>query len=151
RIKGMPDEIVEPDDYANKSTCDERFRYLTTRLKHFWKRWRREYLVNLREYHKLRADDHGVAKVNVGDVVTVFEEDVKRNKWKLGVVEGLIKGKDVVVRGAKLRVITSGAAAKMSRAYERLIMMQISIEGKQSNVWNNGSQRNLSASLIACV
>jgi hypothetical protein len=86
RIKGMPDEIVEPDDSANKSTCDERFRYVTTRLKHFWKRWRREYLVNLREYHKPRADDHGIAKVNVGDVVTVFEEDVKRNKWKLGVV-----------------------------------------------------------------
>jgi hypothetical protein len=115
----MPDEIVELDDYANKSTCDERFRYLTTRLKHFWKRWRREYLVNLREDHKPRADDHGVAKVNVGDVVTVFEEDVKRNKWKLGVVEGLIKGKDGVVRGAKLRVITSGKPVHLSRPVQK--------------------------------
>ena len=103
RIKGMPNDIVEADDYRGNDTCEKRFRYMAMRMRHFWNRWRREYLGNLREFHRPRGETYGVADVQVGDVVTVFEDDVKRNKWKLGVVEGLIRGKDDIVRGAKLR------------------------------------------------
>ena len=48
------------------------------RLRHFWNRWRREYLANLREFYRPRGETYGVTDVQVGDVVTVFEDDVKR-------------------------------------------------------------------------
>ena len=134
RIRGMPDEIVEPDDYKTKNTCDKRFRYLTQRLQHFWKRWRREYLVNLREFHRPQAEDHGVAKAEVGDVVTVFEEEVKRNKWKLVVIKELIKGKDGVVRGAKVRVLTNGIPFHVSRPVQKLYPLEIKSKHQQQAI-----------------
>ena len=130
RIKGMPDDIVESDDYTGNNACEKRFRYLTMRLRHFWNRWRREYLANLREFHRPRGETYGVADVQVGDVVTVFEDDVKRNKWKLGVVEGLIEGKDDVVRGAKIRVITNGKPVHLSRPVQKLYPLEIRNEGE---------------------
>ena len=47
-------------------------------------------------------------------MVTVFEEGVKRNGWKMAVVESLIVGKDKQVRGANVGVITKGRATKFS-------------------------------------
>jgi len=61
------------------SSCYERFRYLTERLKHFWKRCRNEYLVNLREFHRTKSG-RAVRQVKVGDVVTVFEENKKKGE-----------------------------------------------------------------------
>lgn len=48
RIKSIPNEIVEPDDVVSGAQCLARFKHLSTRLAHFWNRWRREYLANLR-------------------------------------------------------------------------------------------------------
>ena len=84
----MPDEIAEGPE-ENESSCYESFRYLTERLTHFWKRWRNEYLVNLREFHHAKLG-HAVRQVKVGDVITVFEENKKREEWKLAVVVRLI-------------------------------------------------------------
>ena len=46
RIKTVPDEIVE--DEEGESRCTRRFRYLNVRSAHFWNRWRREFLTDLR-------------------------------------------------------------------------------------------------------
>lgn len=78
RIQSMPDEIAE-EPKENESSCYERFRYLTERLTHFWKRCRNEYLVNLREFHRAKSG-RAVRQVKVGDVVTVFEENKKKGE-----------------------------------------------------------------------
>ena len=109
RIKSLPDEITEPDDVINEDQCSTRFKYLSTRLNHFWNRWRREYLANLREYYRCKVQDRD-RTVGVGDVVVVYEEEKKRREWKIGVVESLVKGKDIIVRGPLL----IGQSAKRS-------------------------------------
>ena len=78
RIQSMPDEIAEEPE-ENESSCYERFRYLKERLTHFWKRWRNEYLVNLREFHRAKSG-RAVWQVKVGVVVTVFEENKKKGE-----------------------------------------------------------------------
>ena len=93
RIQSLPDEIAE-DPEENESSCYEIFRYLTEKLAHFWKRWRNEYLVNLREFHRAKSG-RVVKQVQVGDVVTVFEENKKRGEWKIAVVENLITEKKI--------------------------------------------------------
>ena len=40
-------------------------------------------------------------------MVTVFQDNVKRNKWKLGEVESLIRGKDDIMMGAKIQLVTN--------------------------------------------
>ena len=81
-----------------ETSCEERFKYITLKLQHFWKRWKGEYLTGLREFHK--CTNGGMSrKIQKGDVVTVFGEGEKRCNWKLAVVEELIVGKDKEIRG----------------------------------------------------
>ena len=102
RIKTMPDEV----------------------LAHFWNRWRREYLTNLREFHRNKVSDDA-KPAQVGDVVTVYEENKKCGEWKMAVIESLIKGKDEIVRGANIRVIAKGKPTRMSRPVQKLYPLEV--------------------------
>ena len=82
RIKTLPDEIVEPDDALNHESSSARFKYLSTKLAHFWNRWRKEYLANLREFHRNKLGRPERIVQGGGDVVVVCEEDKKRGEWK---------------------------------------------------------------------
>ena len=56
-------------------------------MSHFWNyRWRKEYLANLREFHKCKSGKRE-REAEVGDVVVVYEEERKRGEWKMGVRE----------------------------------------------------------------
>ena len=80
---------------------------LLERLKdHFWIRWKNEYLLELRNSHRLKMKDAEGQTVAVGDVVIVHEDGLHRGLWKLGRVESLIKGKDGLVRGAVVKSTT---------------------------------------------
>lgn len=68
-------------------------------------RWRREYLLKLRECHRYAEwTSPGSNQIAVGDVVLLYDESLPRTLWKLALVEGLIQGKDGLVRGARIRV-----------------------------------------------
>ena len=71
---------------------------LSTTLDHFWARWRKEYLLELRESHK-KLHKSNPDTVSVGGVIIVHD-DGPRGFWRLGIIEKLIKGKDSQVRGA---------------------------------------------------
>ena len=62
----------------------------------------------------------------------MFEDNVKRGSWKTAIVEELIKGKDNVVRGAKIRVITKGKPIRMSRPIQKLYPLEIRCETERT-------------------
>ena len=126
RLLSLPEEPREEDD-ETETSYRRRYKYINETLQHFWKRWQREYLTNLRESHDCNAQAIGKAP-KVGDVVTVYEEGVKRNGWKMAVVESLIVGKDKEVRGANVRVITKGKAVHLSRPVQKLFPIEIRTE-----------------------
>ena len=84
--------------------------YLKTLLQQFWQRWKSDYLSELREHHHYicKKSSNSSPAVQLGDVVCVKEDNMKRNMWKVGKVEELIVGKDSVVRGAVVRISRSG-------------------------------------------
>lgn len=45
-------------------------------LNHFWKRWRREYLTELREVHHRIRDPNKNKDIAVGDIVLVHDPDI---------------------------------------------------------------------------
>ena len=67
-----------------------------------WKRWTAEYIRGLRESHR-RAGGEQTPHPNSGDVVIIRDDNKNRNHWKLAVVTDLIRRKDDIVRGAKLK------------------------------------------------
>ena len=56
-------------------------------IQHFWNRCKREYLISLRETHKVN-NQMGKEGIKVGDVV-VIHDDTPRLKWQLAVVRDL--------------------------------------------------------------
>ena len=126
RLQSMPDDVVRvnDDDVDEVEGHRKRYRFLTRLRDHFWTRWRREYLTDLREYHKGKERRVDVV-VELGDVVLVFDEKLKRGFWKLAVVERLITGKDGVVRGATVRLSEKGKSKCLNRPVQRLYPLEI--------------------------
>ena len=94
---------------------NRRAKYLKLLLSHFWNRWRKEYLTELRQFHQYAVNDKSKQKEsNVkGDVVIVKEENTPRSTRRLGRVKELIKGRDDKVRGALVTV--AGKQVKLAQ------------------------------------
>ena len=92
---------------------------------HFWKRWRNEYLIELRETHKMKTKQK-MLQINEGDVVLVQDEGVKRNKWKLGKIEEVIVGDDGIARGATIRTSSKGSIGRVRRPLQKLYPLELS-------------------------
>ena len=113
RLSDLPDNVEFQSIFDTVEHCNDnndkltnRFLYLTRKLTNFWNRWRKEYIVGLREVHKIKnREPTTIAK---GDLVLIYEDNVKRGLWKVGMVEGLITGSDGYVRGAKVRKTGKG-------------------------------------------
>ena len=77
-ILSLPDHLFDGNSedyhpYSSRVTFKKQMKYLDTILKHFWSRWKREYLVELRENNrqfKGIKPDH----VSVGDVVIIHDK-----------------------------------------------------------------------------
>ena len=67
-----------------------------------WKQWSREYVKSLRERH-VNGGGKQTITPRRGAAVIIKDENKNKNKWKLGVVRETIKGKDWIVRGARVK------------------------------------------------
>ncbi len=120
----------EPDEFQPVTADDltRRARYLNATIDHFWRRWRKEYLVGLREMHSHYKNPPHTPRVAVGDVVIIHSDDQPRGMWKLGKVEELLTGPDGEHRAAVLRVAGQGRAAKrLRRPVRRLYPLETSV------------------------
>ena len=73
----------------------------------------------MREFHRNKLS-RPERIVEVGDVVVVYEEDRKRGEWKLGIVESLVTGKDGIVQGVQVRVITRETGSPLQASAKAL-------------------------------
>jgi len=101
----------------------KRAKYLQKCKDAMWQRWTREYLRGLRERHNLRYKE-SPCKVEKGDVVIIKDENKDRNKWKLGIVEDPIVGRDGIVRAVKLRA----GKRHLERAIQQLYPLELSCD-----------------------
>lgn len=125
RIQSLPEVLESEEEFGESSaTYTRRHKYLAKKLQHFWKRWQREHLTALRESHESKTAGKGRSPKE-GDVVVVREDGVKRGLWKMGVVEGLICGRDKEVRGAHVRVITKGRDDHITRPVQKLYPIEV--------------------------
>ena len=81
-----------------------RAKHNRTLLRHFNTRWKKDYLLSLREFHSIKRKARSSRSIEVGDVVVLKNDCTKRAFWKLAVVKSLIEGSDGVVRAAVVKV-----------------------------------------------
>ena len=101
-----------------------RQKYLSTVLQHVWDRWRKECLSELQEHHRCKMSPQ-VRIIKLGDVVCVFEDSTPRQRWKIGVEEDLIYGRDKNVRAAVVRMSPREREMRLKRPVQRLYPIEV--------------------------
>ncbi|GBM37249.1 hypothetical protein AVEN_89278-1, partial [Araneus ventricosus] len=79
--------------FKGKKELIKRYLYREKILNNFWKRWKREYLLQLKGAN-LNKNVNVKTEFNVNDIVLIGEEKVPRQLWKLGKVIDVHKGRD---------------------------------------------------------
>ena len=114
RVLSLPDdlsyrgEITDTEFELTPNSISRRVKYLNNVLNQFWRRWRNEYLLELRNTHRHNQGSSDEVEIAIGDLVLVHDESQPRGFWRLAKVEDTITGKDGWVRGAKLKVSARG-------------------------------------------
>ena len=120
RMSTLPDEGVAEEEFVDER---RRMEFLTRKKLHFWNRWLREYLTDLRELHRVKGRQ--TRPIEEGERVLVEEENVRRGKWRLAKVERLIKGNDDIARGARVRVVNRrGKVLYLQHSIQKLYPME---------------------------
>ena len=108
--------------------------------------FQREGITIIKTKFPINIKDEKVSKIAKGDLVLVQEEKMKRSCWKTGVIEELIKGRDEVVRGAKVRRAGSKNET-INRSVLKLIPLEIACSGydkKEEKVECDGNKKQVS-------
>lgn len=113
---------------------NKREKRLSILINHFWKIWRKEYLILLRQFQK-RTALAKEPKVKMNDIVLIYCEKLPRQLWKLGVIISLIVGPDDIIRGAKVKVAKTGIV--ITRPLNKLYPIEIN---RGTNDSNNDNQ-----------
>ena len=111
RLLNLPDHlgyVSDPGDEdfeVNGSQLTKRVRHLTSVPNHFWKRWRLEYLSELRESHQHSAKTTPTSpSVTKGEVVIDHDDALPRGLWKLWRIQEVLTGHDGLPWAALVRV-----------------------------------------------
>ena len=111
---GTPTCDIDTEDYdfsLNESSADKLLLKWKKGMKHlerFWKIWRDEYLMNLRERTRTQlreAKKRSQYPAQIGDVVLI-KDDLPRGNWRIGKITQLMTSFDEQVRSAKV-ILTS--------------------------------------------
>ena len=74
----------ETNSYVSKMTLPSKINNI---VNHICDHWKKGYLVNLREYQKIKHPHKRQQIANVKDIVIVQEDEMPRSTWKVGIVE----------------------------------------------------------------
>lgn len=100
-------------------------------LNQFWKTWRDDYLLSLRERTQVNMKESRIKSnflPSVGDVVLI-KDDLPRGKWRIGKIHELIKSRDGEARSAKVLLPSQKL---IGRPLNLLFPLECPAEGNQS-------------------
>ncbi|XP_055589816.1 uncharacterized protein LOC129741997 [Uranotaenia lowii] len=90
--------IPTQNESANNLTT--RWKRIQSQIEQFWRRWRDEYLHQLRDYAKWTKQK---ANVKIGQVVLVGDDNIPVARWPMGIITQVYPGEDGIVRVAVVR------------------------------------------------
>ena len=129
RLLSLPtqDEVEDKDWEPTSKDIAKRERHLASLLDHFWRRWKTEYLLELREAHRDRKSVQSNKElIKVNYIVIVHDENCSRSLWRLGRVMHLDRGNEDKVRGAKVKVAERGKKpTTLRRPIQKLYPIEI--------------------------
>ena len=127
-LRGSPAEYLDEDSEETKyQVCTRRMRYLRMCHEQLRKRWQDEYLKALQGRHK-KSEESRQMLPGIGNIVLVADDNNLKSKLNLGRIVDIIKGKDGVIRGYKIRSNKRYTIAKPLQLIRDLEMKTVSNE-----------------------
>ena len=133
RLLTLPVEPLQIDDwdFRDHLTATKRSRYLADRIQLCRRRWQRQYLVELGEFHRPKGKNYTLLPVRINDVVILHDQGTsQRAFWKLARITDLIKGGDGKVRGA--RVLVAEKKTLIERPLQELFPLEVHASNTES-------------------
>lgn len=104
RLTSLPAaNSTEKPMVASKDQLSRRLKYRESLLSNLWKRWRHEYLMELRSAYESQRPKN-VVSLKIDDVVLVEEDNLPRQAWKMGRIVQVFPGRDNKVRACAVRL-----------------------------------------------
>lgn len=113
---------------TNRSTITRRAKTMQNALSHFRERWKYEYLTSLRERQQTKQNTCNAQSIKPGDVVQIHDNK-PRVLWKLAVVDEVVRGRDNLIRSAKLRT----KDGMTNRPITKLYPLEVTLETANSD------------------
>ena len=139
------DQITSYDNDVLEINGEQMRRNVSTfrNIKHFLKRFMRNYMLALQERHSYqRRKSNNTCVLKVNDIVLVKSDSAPRLSWQKGKVEKLIYGDDNLVRGADVRVYQDnlGKAIVIRKPLQLPVLLEV------TNIIHNDTEINELAS-----
>lgn len=116
----------EPKCLDQRQELAKEFRRKMKLADDFWKRWQKEYLMQLRNFHEVRKP-RTLKGIRQGDVVLVQEDVRPRHMWRKAVFDRLLEGRDNEVRTVVLR---TPEGRRISRPVQLVVPLEIDQGGE---------------------
>ncbi|EEC20486.1 conserved hypothetical protein [Ixodes scapularis] len=100
KLTSLPPHRLPTEALPAGDQLARRWKYRTAVVDNFWRRWRREYLLELRSAHLVKPT--ASSGLQVGDLVLLKEDRLPRHMWKTCRIEETIQGRDGRARACKL-------------------------------------------------
>ncbi|MFH4983905.1 hypothetical protein AB6A40_010614 [Gnathostoma spinigerum] len=135
----VPDHEIEMDDTdytppSERESLWERFKGTLKYLNRFWKIWRDEYLLSLREKQNMKhkkSRNSCDRLPRVGEIVLVSEDGISRGHWKIAKIIEVKASNDEEIRSAVVRTETR---EKMERPINQLYPLEVYGEEREELV-----------------
>ena len=111
---------------STAKTLTRRCKYQFCLLNKFVKKWRQDYLLNLQEKGVVGSNFQKSQQIKIGDVVILREDGTARSLWKLAKVIELLKGRDNMIRSARVQVLSKDKVTELRRPIQHLIPLEAS-------------------------
>ncbi len=99
----LPEEDMDDLEEDEVKKMSKRAKYIQRCKDVMWRRWTAEYIRSLRERRLNQTGE--ISEVRIGEIVLIHGEEKDRGQWKIGVIQELVKGRDGVIRGGKLKTV----------------------------------------------
>ena len=119
------------DDVELEQNLSKRAKYINTLLDQWWRRWKKDYLTELREHQKIESKSNAI-NPTIGDVVLIADDTVKRSQWRIGRITNLFVSNDGKSRSAEL--LTNDKGTVMNRPVNLLYPITIHKEPTKTDV-----------------
>lgn len=129
RLTTLPDAKTDPEK-ANQTDLTHRFRHQQKMTEDFWKRWTKEYLLELANYHQVRQTKRNVP-VRPGDVVLLKEDVRPRHVWPRARIEELKTGRDGVARTA---ILVNKQGHRIARPIQLIVPLEVDHPGEDVGI-----------------